>query len=155
MTRRNTLSRIRTGFLLMIASFCGTCIQVWGAMSRWSWRGYPDEQALRDHLSNSDNHPHITPEHVELMTFNQCIAFHEWDHHVRRKNRGRWQTPRQVPGTAHGEPYETPAGERYELPRLPGETEAQFVTADVTEESPEPDTTYQFEGLSAPDSKGL
>lgn len=130
MTRRNTLSKLRTGALLMMASFFGTCLQVWGAMSRWSWPGYPDEKALRKHLGDGTNHPHITPEHVKLMTFRQCIAFHEWDHHIRRKNKGRWTTARHVPGTESGEPYETPSGDKYELPKLPGETEPQFVPSE-------------------------
>jgi len=127
MTRRNSLAKLRTGLLLMVASFCGTCMQVWGAMSRWSWTGYPDEKALRDHLRNSPNHPHIKPEHVKLMTFSQCIAFHEWDHHIRRKNKGRWKTAQEVPGSTKGEPYVTPTGDTYELPLLPGETTPQVV----------------------------
>lgn len=149
-TRRNTLSKLRTGLLLMIASVCGTCIQVWGAMSRWSWHGYPDEKALRDHLNYSDNHPHIKPDHVKLMTFKQCIAFHEWDHHIRRKNRGRWSTARQVPGTTDGEAYEAPVGDKYELPLLPGETEPQIVTEDGASTDSVVDTSFSFDGLTDP-----
>lgn len=111
-------------------------------MSRWSWRGYPREQALRDHLCTSDNHPHISPEHVELMTFRQLIAFHEWDHHVRRKNRGRWSTARQVPGTEKDGPYETPTAGKYELPKLPGEEEPRYVIGE-----PENDTVFTYDGL--------
>lgn len=67
------------------------------------------------------------------MTFKQCIAFHEWDHHIRRKNKGRWSTARQVPGTTNNEPYNTPSDDEYELPKLPGEDKPQKVSKDSPE----------------------
>ncbi|MDF1756565.1 MAG: hypothetical protein P1U89_27520 [Verrucomicrobiales bacterium] len=101
MTRRNTFRKLRTGVLVALGMVWGGCVQVWGAVSRWSWRGYPNESALRSHLKTSDNHPYITDEEIDQMTFEQCIAYHEKDHE-RRKDRPRWSRPRHVPGTREG-----------------------------------------------------
>lgn len=98
MTRRNSLSKLRTGVLLAIGAIWGTCVQVWGAVSKWSWRGYPSEAALRSHLKNSEKHLYFTAEEIDQMTFEECIAYHEHSHE-RRKDRPRWAQARRVPGT--------------------------------------------------------
>ncbi len=101
MTRRNSLIRFKGAALIAITSFFGTCVQIFGAVSRWSWKGYPNEADLRHHLKSSDNHPYITNEEVDQMTFEECIAYHETDHE-RRKDKPRWSEARQVPGTKRG-----------------------------------------------------
>ncbi|MDF1811947.1 MAG: hypothetical protein P1V20_07025 [Verrucomicrobiales bacterium] len=100
MTRRNSFRKLRTGAMVALGFIWGTCVQIYGAVSRWSWRGYPNENALRHHLKTSDNHPYINPEEVDHMSFEQLIAYHEQDHE-RRKDKPRWYRARHVPGTSH------------------------------------------------------
>ncbi len=84
--------------MLAIGAVWGTCVQVWGAVSRWSWRGYPSESALRKHLKTSDRHRYFTSAEIDQMTFEECIAYHEHSHE-RRKDPPRWSRARPVAET--------------------------------------------------------
>jgi hypothetical protein len=84
--------------MIALGAMWGTCVQVWGAVSKWSWTGYPSEAALRRHLKTSENHQYFTASEIDQMTFEECIAYHEHSHE-RRKDNPRWSQARPVPGT--------------------------------------------------------
>lgn len=101
MNRRESFTKLRNGLAVMVGTALGFCAKLLGASSRWSWPGYPDEKALRNHLATSKNHPEITAASVRGMTFEQCIAAHERSH-SRRGDSPRWSVARKTPGTKSG-----------------------------------------------------
>lgn len=101
MNRRESFNKIRNGLVVALGTAIGFCAKLFGASSRWSWPGYPDEGELRKHLVSSPNHPEITASSVNSMTFDQCVAAHDRSHQ-RRGDKPRWGSARNVPGTGSG-----------------------------------------------------
>lgn len=100
-TRRLSFRAALGALAAMVAATAATCSRVYGAVSRWSWPGYPLPSALRSHLANSENHP-FSERDVAGKSFTQLIAMHERDHGGRRGDKPRWTSPRQVPKTSTG-----------------------------------------------------
>lgn len=94
MKRRSIFTYLAAGFASMVA----TCREIYAKTSRWGWPGYPSKSSLRDHLKNSKNHPYISNEEVDNMTFEQMISYHDADH-KRRGDSPKYSKPKHVPGT--------------------------------------------------------
>jgi len=98
MNRRGSFKTILGG-LIAAATWIGAgCREVYSAVSRWGWPGYPKKGELRKHLKTSKNHPNITDAEVDAMSFEQMIKWHDADH-KRRGDKGRFNPAAHVPGT--------------------------------------------------------
>ena len=115
-------SSIKLSLAVAASWLLGVCVEIYGAASRWSWPGYPREAALRNHLANSPNHP-FSSKDLAGKSFEELIDMHETDHRDRRGDKGRWKTPRHVPGTKKNPPLPSdPKPASPEPPPLPPPT---------------------------------
>jgi hypothetical protein len=87
-----------TATTLLLTWVTGTCQNLYAAVSRWSWPGYPGKAALRSHIDNSPNH-RVSGKPDKSASFDELIRWHDRDHGVRRGDPPRWKAARWVPGT--------------------------------------------------------
>lgn len=98
-SRRSFFKTIRTAIIVAAGSTLGLCQKVYGAVSKWSWPGYPSASALRNHLISSPNHPEVTSSQVSGKSLSQLASIHDASHQ-RRGDSPRWSGGKSTGGSS-------------------------------------------------------